>query len=97
VDEATLATLREALALSPDNVPLREHLAATLLAASHAEEAEAEYREALTRGAGRGAQLGRARAFFASASSARRAFSPKLSPRASRTTRARSSCSRASS
>jgi Flp pilus assembly protein TadD len=50
VDEATLATLREALALSPDNVPLREHLAATLLAAGRADEAEAEYREALTRG-----------------------------------------------
>jgi AAA+ superfamily predicted ATPase len=65
VDEATLATLREALALSPDNVPLREHLAATLLAAGNAEEAEAEYREALTRGAGGGAQLGLARAFFA--------------------------------
>jgi transitional endoplasmic reticulum ATPase len=46
-------------------VPLREHLAATLLAAGHAHEAEAEYREALTRGAGGGAQLGLARAFFA--------------------------------
>jgi transitional endoplasmic reticulum ATPase len=65
VDEATLATLREALALSPDNVPLREHLAATLLAAGRADEAEAEYREALTRGAGGSAQLGLARAFFA--------------------------------
>jgi AAA+ superfamily predicted ATPase len=65
VNEATLATLREALALSPDNVPLREHLAATLLAAGRANEAEAEYREALTRGAGGSAQLGLARAFFA--------------------------------
>jgi AAA+ superfamily predicted ATPase len=65
VDEATLATLREALALSPDNVPLREHLAATLLEAGRAGEAETEYREALTRGAGTGAQLGLARAFFA--------------------------------
>jgi tetratricopeptide (TPR) repeat protein len=65
VDEATLATLREALALTPDNVPLREHFAATLLAAGRAGEAETEYREALTRGAGAGAQLGLARAFFA--------------------------------
>ena len=65
MDEATLATLREALALSPDNVPLREHLAATLLVAGRADEAEAEYREALTRGAGGSAQLGLARAFFA--------------------------------
>jgi SpoVK/Ycf46/Vps4 family AAA+-type ATPase len=63
--EATLDALREALAVSPDNVPLREHLASTLLAAGRAEEAEAEYREALARGAGAGAQLGLARAFFA--------------------------------
>ena len=63
--EATLKALREALAVSPDNVPLREHLASTLLAADRANEAEAEYREALARGAGSGAQLGLARAFFA--------------------------------
>jgi transitional endoplasmic reticulum ATPase len=65
VDQETLTTLREALALSPDNVPLREHFAAMLLAAGRAEEAEAEYREALARGAGGGAQFGLARAFFA--------------------------------
>ena len=64
-DEATLKALREALAVSPDNVPLREHLASTLLAAGRADEAEAEYREALARGAGSGAQLGLARVFFA--------------------------------
>ena len=63
--EATLKALREAVAVSPDNVPLREHLASTLLAADRANEAEAEYREALARGAGSGAQLGLARAFFA--------------------------------
>lgn len=39
--------LREALRVSPDNVPLRAHLAAQLLAAGHADEAEAEYRRAL--------------------------------------------------
>ena len=39
--------LREALRVSPDNVPLRAHLAAQLLAAGHAGEAEAEYRRAL--------------------------------------------------
>ena len=63
--EATLKTLRQALEVSPDNVPLREHLASTLLAAGRADEAAAEYREALARGAGSGAQVGLARAFFA--------------------------------
>ena len=63
--EATLNALRDALAVSPDNVPLREHLASTLLTAGRAEEAEAEFREALARGAGSSAQLGLARAFFA--------------------------------
>ena len=39
--------LREALRVSPDNVPLRSHLAAVLLAAGEGGEAEAEYRRAL--------------------------------------------------
>ena len=41
------APLREALRVSPENVPLRAHLAAQLLAAGRAGEAEAEYRRAL--------------------------------------------------
>lgn len=63
--DATLETLRTALAVSPDNVPLREHLAATLLAAGRPGDAEIEFREALAQGAGASAQLGLARAFFA--------------------------------
>jgi AAA+ superfamily predicted ATPase len=41
--------LRDALRQSPDNAPLRKHLAATLLGLGRGEEAEAEYREALKR------------------------------------------------
>ena len=41
--------LRDALAHSPDNVPLRKHLAETLLGFGRAEDAEAEFREALAR------------------------------------------------
>jgi ATP-dependent 26S proteasome regulatory subunit len=42
-----LAALREALRLSPDNIPLRQHLAESLLSQGHPEQAEAEFREAL--------------------------------------------------
>ncbi|MCE9606105.1 MAG: ATP-binding protein [Planctomycetia bacterium] len=41
--------LREALRLSPDNVPLRRHLAATLLSLGRGDEAEAEYKQGLQR------------------------------------------------
>ncbi|MBA4016315.1 MAG: cell division protein [Pirellula sp.] len=41
--------LREALRYSPDNVPLRRHLAGTLLAAGRFEEAELVYKEGLQR------------------------------------------------
>lgn len=42
-----LRGLREAVALSPDNVPLRRHLAETLLGRGLAADAETEYRQAL--------------------------------------------------
>lgn len=45
-DEAIQA-LREAVRLSPENLPLRQHLASTLLGLGRLNEAEAEYREAL--------------------------------------------------
>lgn len=45
--EAILQTLREAVAVSPDNAPLRQHLADTLLEVGHYTEAEREYRSAL--------------------------------------------------
>jgi transitional endoplasmic reticulum ATPase len=43
-----LSALREALKLSPDNVPLRLHLADTLLGSGRAEEAEREYKQGLS-------------------------------------------------
>jgi AAA+ superfamily predicted ATPase len=46
--DRALDTLREAVRLSPENVPLRRHLAETLLAQGRAGAAEAEFREALT-------------------------------------------------
>jgi transitional endoplasmic reticulum ATPase len=57
--------LREALGVSPDNVPLRLHLADTLLRSGRPAEAETELREALHLQPGHpGAQLGLASAFF---------------------------------
>ncbi len=47
--DETLRALREALRLSPENVPLRQHLADTLLSYGRFEEAEQEYRAALAR------------------------------------------------
>jgi transitional endoplasmic reticulum ATPase len=46
--DETLLALREAVGHSPDNVPLRQHLADTLLGRGRADEAEREYRHALT-------------------------------------------------
>jgi AAA+ superfamily predicted ATPase len=48
-DHEAIRALREALRLSPDNVPLRRHLADTLLSYGHGGEAEKEYREALAK------------------------------------------------
>jgi transitional endoplasmic reticulum ATPase len=45
--DATLAALREAVKVSPDNLPLRQHLAQTLLDAGRPEEAEQEFKSAL--------------------------------------------------
>ena len=47
--EDTVRSLREALDLSPDNIPLRRHLASVLLGLGRADEAEAELRDALRR------------------------------------------------
>ena len=43
----SVRALRDALAHSPDNVPLRKHLAETLLGLGRAEEAEEEFRQVL--------------------------------------------------
>jgi transitional endoplasmic reticulum ATPase len=57
--------LREALAASPENVALRLHLAESLLGAGRPEEAEQEYRAALSRAPqDHRAKLGLARAFY---------------------------------
>ena len=42
-----LQALREAVRLSPNNVPLRQHLADTLFGRGQPEEAEKEYRAGL--------------------------------------------------
>src|SRR6185436_1627925 len=44
-----VAALREALRLSPDNLPLRRHLASTLLGIGRADEAEDVLRQGLQR------------------------------------------------
>ncbi|PRX53507.1 ATPase family protein associated with various cellular activities (AAA) [Nonomuraea fuscirosea] len=46
-DDAGLQALREAARLSPDNLPLRQHLAGQLLAKGYLAEAEAEFRAVL--------------------------------------------------
>ncbi|MEX2187297.1 MAG: AAA family ATPase [Pirellulales bacterium] len=57
--------LREAVRLSPDNRPLRQHLAATLLSLGRFDEAELEYRDALARWPDEdGLKLGLADAYF---------------------------------
>lgn len=61
-----LEGLREAVRLSPDNIPLRQTLADTLLSVGRPADAEREYREALQRAPDRiGLKLGLARAFHA--------------------------------
>ncbi len=50
--EATIQSLREAVRVSPDNLPLRRHLASTLSSLGRLDEAEHEYREALARAPG---------------------------------------------
>ena len=47
-DSSPIDSLREALRHSPENVPLRKHLASTLMANGHAEEAVEVYRDGLS-------------------------------------------------
>jgi Flp pilus assembly protein TadD len=47
LDDAGLQALREAARLSPDNLPLRRHLAEQLLAKGYLADAEGEFRAAL--------------------------------------------------
>ena len=60
-----LSALREALRLSPDNIPLRLHLADTLLGSGRPEEAEKEYRHGLNAAPGDARlKVGLANAFY---------------------------------
>src|SRR4051812_40548085 len=45
--DSTIESLREALKFSPGNIPLKQHLAETLVKASMLDEAEKEYKELL--------------------------------------------------
>jgi transitional endoplasmic reticulum ATPase len=63
--EDAIRNLREALKVSPDNLPLRQHLAETLLGLGRHEEAEREYKQALSLAPANSAlKLGLASAFF---------------------------------
>ncbi len=60
-----LQGLREAVRLSPSNIPLRQHFAQTLLGFGHLEEAEKEYKQLLTLAPNNEAlKLGLASAFY---------------------------------
>ncbi len=64
-DDTQLHALREAVRVSPDNVPLRQFLAEALLGSGRPGEAEQEYRQALTLApANEVLKLGLARAFY---------------------------------
>lgn len=63
--ERVVQPLRDALQFSPDNVPLRVHLAETLLRYGEFDEAERHYREALQRAPGDAkVKLGLAQVFY---------------------------------
>src|SRR5207248_3285233 len=65
MNEHVIQALREALRASPDNLPLRQHLADTLMSLGRPDEAEAEYRQALTLAPDSEAvKVGLARAFY---------------------------------
>lgn len=63
-DDTTIQALRDALAVSPDNIPLRLHLAQVLLGREEFEDAEKELRKALTIDPGnRDVKLGLSRSY----------------------------------
>src|SRR4051794_5393060 len=65
MNEQAVRALREALTLSPDNLPLRQHLAETLLGLARFPEAEQEDRQALALAPdSQPVKLGLARAFY---------------------------------
>ena len=65
MNDQAIQALREALRVSPDNLPLRQHLADTLLGLARFAEAEQEYRHALALAPdNQTVKLGLARAFY---------------------------------
>jgi predicted Zn-dependent protease len=65
MNQETVQALKEALRHSPDNVPLRQHLAEVLLGLGQSEEAEREFRQALAQAPDQPAvKIGLAQAFY---------------------------------
>ncbi len=65
MNDKVIQSLREAVQVSPDNVPLRRHLAEALMELGRPAEAEQEYRQALARDADSvPLKVGLARAFY---------------------------------
>ena len=65
MDNNTIDSLKEALKFSPDNIPLRLHLAQTLLSANRDAEAETEFQQILAReGNNEKAKFGLATIFY---------------------------------
>jgi transitional endoplasmic reticulum ATPase len=64
-DNQTIISLREALKVSPDNIPLRHHLAEVLHKANRLDEALAEYTELVRQSADVKYKLGLANVYFA--------------------------------
>ncbi len=65
MENSSIENLREALKFSPDNIPLRMHLAETLRELNRLEEAEKEYHEVLKISDDQKAKFGLANVFFA--------------------------------
>ena len=64
MDDNSINSLKEALRFSPDNIPLKQHLAEILLRANRLEEAEGEFSGLLKLASDSNAKFGLARVFF---------------------------------
>lgn len=65
MDQKSVDNLKEALQFSPENIPLRLHLANTLLAMEQLDEAQSEFEEVAKQTAGESGRDGLAKVFFA--------------------------------
>ncbi len=64
MDDHTINSLREALKFSPNNIPLKQHLAETLLQANRLDEAQTEFSELLQLTSDNKAKTGLAKTFY---------------------------------